>query len=88
MSSGKHSFKQLDLERTIRAAQKLGLTISRIVMQKDGLPAIEFGVSGKDMATVGRSRGSMLKSWDKLIQGHEGQDNVAAETPVRAGVRR
>jgi hypothetical protein len=88
MSSGKHSFKQLDLERAIRAAQKLGLTVSGIKMQKDGLPVIVVGVGDHDIATVGMSGDSMLKSWDKFIQEREGQRDVDAKTPVRSWLRR
>ena len=83
MSRGPHLFKQHDLERTIKAALKLGLTISGIKMQKDGLPMIVVGPPDQDIATVGRSGDSGIGYWDKVIRELEGQADVEPETSVR-----
>jgi len=83
MSRGPYLFKQLDLERAIRAAQKMGLTVSGIKMQKDGLPVIVVGPPDQDIAKVERSGDSGVAYWDKVIQELEGQADVEPEIAVR-----
>jgi hypothetical protein len=83
MSTGPHSFKKLDLQRAIKAVQQLGLTVSGIEMQKNGLPLIRVVVSGQEKSTLDRSEDSGLRSWDTAIKELQGQADVDDETAVR-----
>ena len=58
MSRGRSTFKQRDLTRALRAAQRAGLAVQRVRVMPTGEVVLEFGSEG---ATV---PGKTLVGWE------------------------
>jgi hypothetical protein len=62
MSRGAQTFKQGDLTKALKAAEKAGLKVQRAEVRKDGLIVLDFN----DVAPTGTISPSAANEWDAV----------------------
>lgn len=63
MGHGPSTFKESDLVRALRAAQKAGRKVTRVELEKDGKVALVFKTGTED------AHRSELNEWDEAVYG-------------------
>jgi hypothetical protein len=63
MGHGPSTFKESDLVRALRAAQKAGRKVTRVELEKDGKVALVFKTGTED------AHSSEVNEWDEAIYG-------------------
>ncbi|WP_237482553.1 hypothetical protein [Lichenibacterium dinghuense] len=84
------AFRQADLVRALKAADKAGLKVQRFEIDPDGRIAVVTGEPGKDQPISAleawkAKRASKLKGWDDVVDGswRAGNLSLPARTPKR-----